>query len=306
MEPNRRGFSAIDLLVVFAIIAILIALLLPAVQQAREAAKRVQCSNNLKQLALSAHNYHDTFRVFPPGHVSPPGDKLMRNMSAQTMLLPFLEQGPTYDRVNFHLGTEHPANTTSRSMKIAMFICASDPAPSLEWGGTNYPLLAGSTPSIAWNGDRQTKGPNGLAFQISKIYIGDIKDGSSRTMMAMEWTRGQAGLTSTRGAYAVKPGPLPDPLEENADRGDKLMFDRGASWMSGGFLQTLMTQTLPLNAKELDLSFGLLEGGLSAGRSYHAGGVNIMMCDGSVQFVSETIDRKVLDAMATRDGREAF
>jgi prepilin-type processing-associated H-X9-DG protein len=227
-------------------------------------------------------------------------------MSAQTMLLPYLEQQVAYDRVNFHLGTEHPANTTSRSVKITTFICASDPAPSVEWGGTNYPFMAGGTASIAWNGDRQSKGPNGIFFQISKIYIGDIKDGSSRTMMAMEWTRGQAGLTSAKGAYAVMPGPLPDPLEENADRGDKRMFDRGASWMSGGFMQTLMTQTMSVNAKALDLSFGLLEGGLSSSRSYHPGGVNIMMCDGSVQFVSEHIDRKVLDAMATRDGRETI
>src|SRR3982751_1139515 len=102
MSRSRRGFTPFDLLMTIAIIAILIALLIPAIQAAREAAKRTNCRNNLKQLGLSLHNYHDSFGTFPPGHVSPPGDRLGRNMSALAMLLPFQEESALYNGINFN------------------------------------------------------------------------------------------------------------------------------------------------------------------------------------------------------------
>src|SRR4028118_1540239 len=108
MKSRRRGFSAMDLIVVIAVIAILIALLLPAIQKAREAARRAQCQNNLKQLGLAMHNYHDVSMTFPPGHVSPPGDKLARYMSAHTMILPFVEQATAFNQTNTTLSRERP------------------------------------------------------------------------------------------------------------------------------------------------------------------------------------------------------
>jgi prepilin-type processing-associated H-X9-DG protein len=302
MKWHRRGFSPLDILVVIAIIAILIALLLPAVQAAREAARRTNCANNLKQIGLAMHNYHDTFNTFPPGHVSPPGDKLERFMSAHTMVLPFMEEAALYSLVNLWLGPTHAANTTARATAVKSYVCMSDSAPPGPYGCTNYALIAGSKPGIGWDGKDREKQPNGAFFQISKIQIQHMRDGTSNTILAMEMTRGQEGADIPPRAYAVKPGPIPEPLDH--DRGDKRMFDRGGSWIVGGFLQTLVTATMPPNSNAFDLSFGLLEGGFSSSRSFHRGGVNVLFADGSVQFLSDSIDFKTLEAMATRDGRE--
>jgi len=165
-------------------------------------------------------------------------------------------------------------------------------------------LVAGSKPSIAWDGKDASKQPNGTFFQISHVRIQHITDGTSNTIMTMETTRGQDQINTPVRAYAVKPGPLPDALEANADRGDKRAYDRGGSWIIGGFLQTLGNVSLPINARDFDLSYGLLEGGLSGMRSLHPGGANAGFCDGSVQFISNSIDQKVLEAMGTRNGGE--
>jgi prepilin-type N-terminal cleavage/methylation domain-containing protein len=305
MKCRRRGFSLIDLIVVIAIIAILIALLLPAIQATREAARRVQCQGHLKQLGLAMHNYHDTFLTLPPGHVSPPGDKLNRYMSAQTMLLPFLEQANIYDATNFWLGPTDVANSTARKAQLKSYICPSDLAPATEFGGTNYAFVAGSKPSIAWDGKDVKKTPNGLFFQISKTHFQQVPDGLSNTMAAMEITRGHAEVNDAQRAYAVKDPPLPAMLDPTAARGEKRAYDRGGCWMVGGFLQTLITVTLPINSTEFDLSHGLLEGGLSSSRSFHRGGVNVLISDGSVRFVANSIDQRTLEGMATRNGGEA-
>jgi prepilin-type processing-associated H-X9-DG protein/prepilin-type N-terminal cleavage/methylation domain-containing protein len=306
MKPRRRGFSLLDLIVVIAIIAILIALLLPAVQATRAAARRAQCQNNLKQLGLAMHNYYDSFAVLPPGHVSPPGDKLNRYMSAHTMILPFMEEAAAYDRTNFHLSPIHAANKTARAVSLKSYLCPADPAPPTEFGGTNYAFVAGSKPSIAWDGKDSKNQPNGLFYQISKTRFQQVPDGLSNTMMAMEITRGQDQVFNAQRAYAVKAPPLPATLEPSAERGDKRAFDRGGSWMVGGFLQTLITVTLPINTQDNDLSYGLLEGGLSSSRSFHPGGVNVLFGDGSVRFVSNSIDARALEGMATRNGAEVI
>jgi len=304
MKSPRRGFSPIELLVVIAIIAILIALLLPAIAKTREAAKRMQCINNIKQLALSFHNYHDAHGAFPPGHLSPPGDKLERYMSALALILPYQEEMAAYQRINFALSPTSPANSTARAISMKYFLCAADAAPPGPYGGTNYLLNAGSRPNIGWDGRDQAKQPNGIFFQVSSVRIAHITDGTSNTLMTLETTRGQDQVNTPVRAYAVKTGALPDPLEPNVDRGDKRAYDRGGSWIVGGFLQTLGNVTLPINAREFDVSYGLLEGGLSTARSVHPGGANAGFCDGSVQFISDSIDQKVFEAMATRNGGE--
>jgi prepilin-type processing-associated H-X9-DG protein len=304
MQTHRRGFSATDLLVVIAIIAILIALLLPAVQKAREAARRTQCSNNLKQIGLALHNYHDTYRTFPAGHYSPPGDRMGRHIGTFCGLLPYVEQEAVYNQINLHLSPEHPANITARQAVVQTFLCATDPAPKTKFGASNYAFLAGSTPSIGWDGRDQKNQPNGMFFQISNVHLARVTDGLSNTIATMEITRGQDQMNNPVRAYASFPGPLPAAVDMNADRGDKRLFDRGSSWMSGGFLQTLITMTLPPNSKDFDLSYGIMEGGLSSSRSFHPGGVNVLFCDGSVQFLSNGVDFKNLQAMATRNGGE--
>lgn len=303
MNRRRRGFSITDLLVVIAIIAILIALLLPAVQAAREAARRVSCQNNFKQFALAMHNYHDTFKTFPPGNVSPQGDAQGRFMSAHAMILPFMEEARTYDQINFSHSPDAPSNATSKSAHMKYYLCPADPS-SERSPGTSIGCNAGSGPSIAWDGADRSKSPNGVFFQISKVQIQAIRDGTSNTMLALETMLGSQASRDPRTAYAVKSGAMPSPLPANSDRGDERAFDRGGHWIAGQFLQTLFVVNLPVNARDLDLSFGPMVGGLSGPRSWHRGGANVGLADGSVRFFSDTVDPKVLEAMSSRDGAE--
>jgi prepilin-type N-terminal cleavage/methylation domain-containing protein len=126
MRGGRRGFTLIELLVVIAIIAILIALLLPAVQQAREAARRTQCKNNLKQIGIALHNYHDVARSLPPGRVRVPVDGQGRCYSAYAFLLPHLEAQNLYRMIDFDLNPEDPANAAAMDQTISYFLCPSD------------------------------------------------------------------------------------------------------------------------------------------------------------------------------------
>jgi prepilin-type N-terminal cleavage/methylation domain-containing protein len=117
----RRAFTLIELLVVIAIIAVLIALLLPAVQQARESARRTQCKNNLKQLGLALHNYHDNFKGFPMGKFSPKSSPSSGSLSMHPSILPFIDQGPLYNTINFNYGSTHASNTAAKDTNITAF-----------------------------------------------------------------------------------------------------------------------------------------------------------------------------------------
>jgi len=192
-----RGFTLIELLVVIAIIAVLIALLLPAVQAAREAARRSQCVNNLKQLGLALQNYHSSAGSFPLGGNPAPvaGQACCRSWgawSAQTMLLPYMEQTPIYNALNFMMigrgdGFSERVNTTGVGSRLAVFLCPSSPLPGsgnyygLQWPGCNYFASTGS--SLDWLGTQSISRPNGcFAVGGNAITIADITDGTSNTI----------------------------------------------------------------------------------------------------------------------------
>lgn len=264
---RKRGFTLIELLVVIAIIAILMSLLLPAVQQAREAARRTQCKNNLMQLSIAIHNYEMAFDCYPPGCVNPTGPILNQaggyHMGWTVQLLPFMEQAVLFRLVDFDrsIYSDGP-NSQVRSASITSLSCPTDWADrSVNGAGvTNYVGIYNDAEiPIDNNG-------NGILFLNSSVRYEQITDGSSNTLLLSEKLRGadQFGwATGTRdtlrnvsgmNAGNVTPGMIPNPDPQIA-------------------------------------------GGLS---SHHTGGVQAALADGSVRFLSTSMSQSVLDQMANR------
>ena len=204
MRQPLRGFTLIELLVVIAIIAILVALLLPAVQQAREAARRSSCKNNLKQIGVALHNYHDTFSVLPPGYI-------VRNISATamasmetaqngpgfawgTMILPQLEQAALYDAMNFNLNAHEIPNIDLARTSISTFLCPSDPAPTTftvtDGSSNNYELASANYVGVIGYGNvSMTPGRpmgKGVFYRNSNTKLRDLTDGTSNCMLVGE------------------------------------------------------------------------------------------------------------------------
>jgi prepilin-type N-terminal cleavage/methylation domain-containing protein len=198
-EPGRRGFTLIEVLVVIAIIGLLVALLLPAVQAAREAARRMQCSNNLKQLGLALHGYHDAVGSLPWGE----GPDDWNNWSAHVMLLPYLEQGGLYNALNFVSyasgdfllpGSPNPAgaNATAQLTRLAVLLCPSDlDRLTAPHGHVNYCVNAGNDRNFA-----PKSPPSGLFAQApycpGTVRFQDVTDGLSQTAAVSERVKGIA------------------------------------------------------------------------------------------------------------------
>jgi len=192
-----RGFTLVELLVVIAIIGILVALLLPAVQAAREAARRMQCSNNLKQLGLALHNYHDTYKTFPASPGAPtsetPSGRYQQNWlawSGLARLLPYVEQGPLHDRIDWNYRWDSDQggsvnNTVVARARIPGYVCPSDPAADINYTAnmspTSYGFSAG--PSSSWDPDQFRPG---IAALNTEVRIRDITDGTSNTIAMSE------------------------------------------------------------------------------------------------------------------------
>jgi prepilin-type N-terminal cleavage/methylation domain-containing protein/prepilin-type processing-associated H-X9-DG protein len=303
----RRGFTLIELLVVIAIIAVLIGLLLPAVQAAREAARRMQCTNNLKQITLASSNYHDVYSCYPQG-VQFTFD--FSTAGHHVALLPFLEQTPLFNALNFNWVVPWSgANTTfGGPIRPSVYVCPSDtmgtqvdsfsealyfppgypyfPYTSFPLAYTSYMGSAGS-----WFRDSRTQAvlnqSNGLFFRNegspgagisgsmiwTAVRIADITDGTSNTIAHGDHTLG---------------------LLTDNDR-----ITNGPSWACGWYGDTLFTSFYPLNPqRKVQNAYGdgLTEAYLAAASSFHPGGANFAMADGSVRFIKDTIDSWPMDA----------
>ncbi len=314
---HTRGFTLIELLVVIAIIAILIALLLPAVQQAREAARRTQCKNNLKQIGLALHNYHDTHSIFPCGVFAGTGHIYrsagMHGSGWFHQSLPFMEQSAPYSSISnfFASGAAvggdnevYRAPEAIRRLRLSGFMCPSDPNAGSIIGPNhangfqgNYVMCMGSTNlgtyggwPAALHGDRR----NGMFFFQSSTRMRDVIDGTSNTIMGSEGVSRGTGL-EYGGPGQYWNGYWGGPLFTAAQSPNTPVADR---------IHTCLNTTTRY-APCVTIGGTGTDAGVFA-RSLHIGGVHTMMADGSVRFVSENIDFATWQGLATRAGSEVI
>lgn len=303
VNNHRRGFTLVELLVVIAIIGILVALLLPAIQAAREAARRMSCGNNLKQIGVAMHNYHDTFGVLPPGCYGCCWG------TWQIAIQPFVENNSTYELYNHNGKYDIPdssyryngsKNRTAVTKRLETHTCPSDQsnAPFSGIHNHNYAVNFGNT------GYGQQANLNGVIFREAPFrYIGNnqgrsryrdlasIIDGTSNTLLVAEVLQGQGrdlrgfawwGDASEFTTYLAPNSPLPD---------------------------RIYTSYYCNNQPDLNLPCAVSSGSnptMFASRSRHPGGVQVAMCDGSVRFVTDTIELNVWRGISTSQGKEAL
>jgi prepilin-type N-terminal cleavage/methylation domain-containing protein/prepilin-type processing-associated H-X9-DG protein len=331
MKPSSRpAFTLIELLVVIAIIAILIGLLVPAVQKVREAAARTQCVNNLKQLGLALHSYHDTMKRFPPGYVdrntdpnSTPDNDLGPGWGWAAFLLPYLEQNNVYRQINFNQTVGTGSNVAVSQLSLAIFQCPADPyqdpfpvydsnfsKPIATIAHGNYVGCSGweecfngaggnpqggtGTDGLAGNFGRSGVG---LFYRNSRNRMADVRDGTSNTIFAGERSGDHSPSTWTGAVpggrcpawMAVQPpspySPPPGPAYDNADFGEALVLAH-------------------CNATHLpSADFPIFDP--DTFYSMHAGqGANFLFGDGSVHFLTSSINPATYQAMSTIAGGE--
>jgi prepilin-type N-terminal cleavage/methylation domain-containing protein/prepilin-type processing-associated H-X9-DG protein len=300
MDRPRSGFTLIELLVVIAIIAVLIALLLPAVQAAREASRRAQCTNNLKQVGLALLNYEGNLRTFPPGYVSnydAQGNDTGPGWGWAAMLLPQFEQATTFSALNFSLAIEAPSNLTGRLVLINSFLCPSDTVQP-SWWAVNRDAATGaavqqicqvaSSNYVGMYGTGEP-GPDGegVFFRDSRVALRDITDGSSQTILA--------GERSQRLGEATWVGSVTNAILYPTD-GDNI----------GRYVPETSPGMVLGHAGE-GHGPGDPRSDVNQFYSLHAGGgVNFLFADGHVTFLKATMNYKTYLALATRAGGEVI
>ncbi|HEU5117609.1 MAG TPA: DUF1559 domain-containing protein [Isosphaeraceae bacterium] len=333
----RRGFTLIELLVVIAIIGVLIALLLPAVQAAREAARRAQCTNNLKQIGLGLHNYEAVAGAFPPSDVlSGTGNNRptwYNGFSVHVRVLPFMEQGIAFNALNFTFNHLAIQNTTVVGTKVSIFTCPSDVNADQM---TAYPPFTGISASgcvtsygfnqgdwFIWNGFNSPENRGAFGPNRSRR-IAEFVDGTSQTLFATDVKVYQAlRRCSTQLANINDPNVVPPPSANPytiAPEYGSTSCSLGQAhtfWADGNPHETAMTTAWPPNKQilgqngegDLDLETKLVtQGGPTFGaitaRSYHSGGVNALFADGSVHFVRSSVNGITWRALGSVNGGE--
>jgi prepilin-type N-terminal cleavage/methylation domain-containing protein/prepilin-type processing-associated H-X9-DG protein len=289
IHSRRNGFTLVELLVAMAIIGVLVAILLPAVQSAREASRRTSCRNNLKQIGLAASNYHDTFTMYPPGWIGVTNREFDANgpsgLSWGALCLPQIEQYAAAKSLKNKVSVTDPSNATLQTLKVEVFRCPSDIGPDTfsvalqpphvnpdlpenfatvnyigSFGSTDYHPCASNAVGVPCPG-------NGVFYLNSSVKVGDIRDGTSNTMLVGERRSNKTLPTPIYGTWIGAPPGGVEAIGRVLGASDYPPND-------------------PANHFE-------------AYSSFHPGSVNVVLCDGSVQTINEGVDLKLFMGLAT-------
>jgi prepilin-type N-terminal cleavage/methylation domain-containing protein/prepilin-type processing-associated H-X9-DG protein len=324
MRSRRSAFTLIELLVVIAIIAVLIALLLPAVQSAREAARRAQCTNNLKQIGLAMHNYHDSINCFPMsmGFDSPGfGYPEPVSYSGLSMLLPYMEGSVVYNTLNYSILRGDPGNNTVMGTAVATFVCPSDPqqgnVPAGQAGTTYHPNSGNTIDYVwgisdPWNFNTSLPPFNGVFYPVSYTRIAEITDGTSNTAAFSEMGLGDesnAIATEKTDQFWTQTWPTTPDLAISQCQGflvSNLAYQGlstdGVPWIEGSTSAMYNHVNTP-NKRSCIFPPGRI---MNTANSYHPGGVNFLLCDGSVRFGKDTTALAIWRALGSRNGGEVI
>ncbi|WDQ17249.1 DUF1559 domain-containing protein [Rhodopirellula sp. P2] len=334
LRSPKLGFTLVELLVVIAIIGVLVGLLLPAVQAAREAARSMQCSNNLKQIGLATHNYASTYSgAFPNNGFS--GPTYPNDFSAHAKLLPFLEQAQLQDLINFSIPMGHPATQDlpvelreAAQTRVQAYECPSDigaelhsltmpSGASIQIAGTSYSMNQGSGQDGVFHPGNGTPS-DGMCWVNAKLKFRDILDGTSHTILFAETTIGSGIDVATvtpkmdfrthRASVSSIAATVLDAASQNQYAGVEAVTNswdgsRNHYWLRGSVPDgAVMNGFLTPNSLIPDLSYRSSK--ITGPRSYHTGFVKVLMADGSVQNVTDSVEQELWRASWTRMGRE--
>ncbi|MCD4727416.1 MAG: DUF1559 domain-containing protein [Pirellulales bacterium] len=334
--PPASAFTLVELLVVITIIGILIALLLPAVQSAREAARRMQCMNNLKQIGLALHNYVAANGVFPPSFCIQPGTTLTGNngsWSVHGRILPYLEQGNVYDLVRLDVAWDAQLSTGVPTMRMPMYLCPSEvnDRVRVKYGvpytyPQNYGFNFGTW--LVWD-PAAGQGGDGLFHVNGQLTMAAISDGTSHTLAAAEvkaftsYFRNTAdpgpkvpsspvALAALAGGAGFKLGPDINDNTGHTEWADGRVHHSGVTTV---FTPNTLVAYVHTDGHEYDVDFNSLQEGKSitqrtfaavTARSYHPGVVNALLADGSTRTISDSVALPVWRALGTRAGDEVI